>query len=335
MKGRPIAIAATTIAARRIPRIAIVLNPRTQKRVADRTRSTDSAAKKASRAAKTETATTISGDATGAPAGDLSRAERRVAEERTAPRAAVIHEAIRSEGESELRRPISALIWSGMAAGLSIGFSLVASGLIRVHLADTTWRPLVSSFGYSVGFLAVILGRQQLYTENTLTVMLPLFTLRDLSTLTQVLRLWVVVLLANLLGACMFAWALARFDLFSPEATKSFADIATIAVSVGWSTLLTRGIVAGWLIALMVWMMPGADSSRAFIIVVMTYLVSLGNLPHGIAGSVDGFFLVARGALSWRQMLGSYLTPVLIGNTIGGVSLVAFFNHAQVVFSGE
>jgi formate/nitrite transporter FocA (FNT family) len=222
-----------------------------------------------------------------------------------------------------------------MAAGLSIGFSLVASGLIRAQLADTSWRPLVASFGYSVGFLAVILGRQQLYTENTLTVMLPLLTLRDLATLVQVIRLWVVVLLANLAGACMFAWALASFNLFSPEATGSFADIAATAVSVGWTTLLARGVVAGWLIALMVWMMPGADSSRAFIIVVMTYLVALGNLPHGIAGSVDGFFLVARGAMSWRHMLGDYLTPVLIGNTIGGVSLVAFFNHAQVVFSGD
>ena len=89
--------------------------------------------------------------------------------------------------------------------------------------------------------------------------------------------------------------------------------------------------LAGWLIALMVWMMPGADSSRAFIIVVMTYLVSLGRLPHGIAGSVDGFFLVARGILSWRSVMGSFLTPVLIGNTVGGVLLVAFFNHAQVI----
>ena len=301
----------------------------------ERRQPTDSSTKKTPRSAKTQTATTMSGDSTGAPAGDLSRAERRVAEERTAPRAAVIHEAIRSEGESELRRPISALIWSGMAAGLSIGFSLVASGLIRAHLADTSWRPLVASFGYSVGFLAVILGRQQLYTENTLTVMLPLLTIRDLPTLTQVIRLWVVVLLANLAGVCIFAWALTSFDLFGPEATKAFADITTTAVSVGWTTLLARGVVAGWLIALMVWMMPGADSSRAFIVVVMTYLVALGNLPHGIAGSVDGFFLVARGALTWRHMLGDYLTPVLIGNTIGGVSLVAFFNHAQVVFNRD
>jgi formate-nitrite transporter family protein len=264
-------------------------------------------------------------------ATELTKSERRVAEERTAPRAAVIHEAIRAEGEDELQRPLGALVWSGVAAGLSIGFSLVACGLLRAHLPDTSWRPLIVNLGYSVGFLAVILGRQQLYTENTLTVMLPLLTLRDLATLMKVLRLWVIVLVANLAGACLFAWALASFDIFHPEVNSAFTDIASAAVSLGWTTLLVRGVVAGWLIALMVWMIPAADSSRALIIVVMTYLVALGELPHGIAGSVDGFYLVARGSMSWSSALGGYLTPVLIGNTIGGVSLVAIFNHAQVV----
>ena len=270
-------------------------------------------------------------EAIGDSATELSQSERRIAKERTALRAAVIHEAIRAEGASELRRPISALIWSGLAAGLSIGFSPVASGLLLAHLADTSWRPLVTNLGYSVGFLAVILGRQQLYTENTLTVVLPLLTLRDLPTLMQVLRLWSVVLIANVTGACAFAWALATLNIFTPEVNSAFAAIASAATSAGWTTLVLRGIVAGWLIALMVWMMPGADSSRAFIIVVMTYLVALGGLPHAIAGSVDGFFLVATGSLSWGRMLCNYLAPVLIGNTIGGVSLVAFFNHAQVV----
>ncbi len=145
------------------------------------------------------------------------------------------------------------------------------------------------------------------------------------------LRLWAVVLIANLAGACAFAWALASFGIFKPEVNNAFVDIAGAATSVGWTALLVRGIVAGWSIALMVWMMPGADSSRAFIIVVMTYKVALGGLPHGIAGSVDGFFLVAREAMPLSRMLGMYLIPVLIGNTIGGVALVAFFNHAQVV----
>jgi formate/nitrite transporter FocA (FNT family) len=161
--------------------------------------------KKSSRHVRTETTKPPSPDVTGDSAAALSQSERDLARQRTAPRAAVIHEAIRAEGEGELRRPIGALIWSGLAAGLSIGFSLVASGLLQAHLPDTSWRPLLADLGYSVGFLAVILGRQQLYTENTLTVILPLLTLRDLSTGLQVLRLWSVVLVANLTGACVFA----------------------------------------------------------------------------------------------------------------------------------
>ena len=118
-------------------------------------------------------------DQIGDSAGELTESEKRIAEERTALRAAVIHEAIRTEGEAELLRPASALMWSGMAAGLSMGFSLAAMGLLYSRLPDTQWRPLITDLGYTVGFLVVILGRQHLYTENTLTVMLPLLTNRD------------------------------------------------------------------------------------------------------------------------------------------------------------
>lgn len=273
-------------------------------------------------------------EGSGDSATELTQTERKVARQRTAPRAAVIHEAIRVEGEGELRRPVSALVWSGLAAGLSISFSLVARGLLQSRLPDTTWRPLLADFGYSVGFLAVILGRQQLYTENTLTVMLPLFTRRDLETLLQVLRLWTVVLVSNLGGTCLFAFGLAHFNIFPPDANSVFLQVSLHAVSQTWTALFVRAIVAGWLIALMVWMMPGADSSRPFVIVMMTYLVALGDLPHSIVGSTDGFFLVARGVVSWGHLLGNYLAPIVIGNTIGGVALVAFFNHAQVV-TGE
>jgi formate/nitrite transporter FocA (FNT family) len=144
-------------------------------------------------------------DLVGNSATELTESEKRVAKERSSLRAAVIHEAIRSEGEAELRRPASALIWSGLAAGLSMGFSLAAMGLIHSRLPNTPWRPLITDFGYSIGFLAVILGHQHLYTENTLTVMLPLLTKRDRKTLWAMLRLWSIVLLANVIGAGVIA----------------------------------------------------------------------------------------------------------------------------------
>ncbi len=229
--------------------------------------------------------------------------------------------------EGELQRPVQALIWSGLAAGLSMGFSLVATGLLESHLEGPA-RSLVGHLGYCVGFLAVILGRQQLFTENTLTVMLPLLTRRDLATGLNMLRVWSTVLIANLVGTYVFAYVLANGEIVSPEVSATFAKLAFTALAPSWGVLLLRGIYAGWLIALLVWMMPAAENSKPLIII--TYLIALGHFPHVIAGAVEACFLVATGAIPWTG-LAHFALPTLLGNTIGGVLLVAFFNHAQVI----
>src|SRR5579862_8081883 len=95
--------------------------------------------------------------------------EEKQVQERVAIGAHIVHETIRREGEDELKRSWSALAWSGLAAGLSMGFSLVAEGLLAAYLPNTRWQPLIAKLGYSVGFLIVTLGRQQVFTESTLT----------------------------------------------------------------------------------------------------------------------------------------------------------------------
>ncbi len=110
---------------------------------------------------------------------DLSPKEQDAVAAQSRPNAALIHETIRAEGESELERTWWALITSGIAAGLSMGFSLVVEGLLQSHLPDAPWRELISKFGYTAGFLIVVLGRQQLFTENTLTPILPLLHNRN------------------------------------------------------------------------------------------------------------------------------------------------------------
>ena len=157
---------------------------------------------------------------------DLNESEKEEAKERSSASPPVIHEAVRREGEEELKRTSSALAWSGLAAGLSMGFSLIAEGLLRSKLPDAPWRPLVTKFGYSAGFLLVILGRQQLFTENTLTPMLPLFHRKDAQTLLNVARLWAVVLATNMLGALMISFILARTGAFPPELHAAFGGIA-------------------------------------------------------------------------------------------------------------
>ena len=204
----------------------------------------------------------------------LAEAEQKRVEERVAPRAAVVYETIRREGEDELTRPVAALAWSGIAAGLSMGFSMVAEGLLRSHLPDAEWRPLVVKLGYSVGFLIVVLGRQQLFTENTLTAILPLLARKNQSTLWRVATLWAVVLATNLIGALVFAWVAGNTSVFGPDMQRAFTEIGQDAIGVGAGNAVLRGIFAGWLIALMVWLMPTADGARVHIIII-TYVVGL------------------------------------------------------------
>ncbi|HMR68580.1 MAG TPA: formate/nitrite transporter family protein, partial [Anaerolineae bacterium] len=118
----------------------------------------------------------------------LDQNDKKEVRRRTAPRAAIVYETIRREGEDELDRTTAALIYSGLAAGLSMGFSFLGEALLQAHLPEAPWRPLISKAGYSLGFLIVILGRQQLFTENTLTPILQLLDRLDVKTLMQVLR---------------------------------------------------------------------------------------------------------------------------------------------------
>jgi formate/nitrite transporter FocA (FNT family) len=256
--------------------------------------------------------------------------EEQEIEERTAPHARVVYEAIRAEGSEELERPASALFWSALAAGLSMGFSFGSEALIQHALPDTSWRPLIAKFGYTVGFVIVILGRQQLFTENTLTAVLPLLKEKTGAMLAKVLRLWGVVLLANLLGAFAFALVAASTRAFRPEVATAFTEIATSAVEKGFGTIFVRAVFAGWLIALMVWLLPYAETARFWVVVLITYAVGLGEFDHIIIGSVEGFYLALRGVVSWGQLLGGYMLPTLLGNILGGVVLVALLGHAQV-----
>ena len=261
---------------------------------------------------------------------DLSATERQRMSDAIRLKAALVHEIIREDGEEELARSVSALAWSGLAAGLSMGFSLVVEGLLHHYLPDAQWRPLIASFGYSTGFVIVVLGRQQLFTENTLTGVIPVLTRRDRASLIALLRLWAVVLLANLVGAGLFAALAAAAPLFEPNLHEDFLAIGEAAAQGGFVALFVQAVLAGWLIGLMVWLLPGAGSSRLIVILLITYIVGLGGFAHIIAGSVEVLYLVLSGETSFLFYLVDYLVPVLAGNIVGGSALVAMLNHAQV-----
>ena len=276
------------------------------------------------------------GDASQGVTVDLSPHEQREAGRRAGLRAAVVFESVRQEGERELQRPAVALAFSGLAAGLSMGLSLVGSGLVRAALPAAPWRPLLENAGYTLGFLIVILGRQQLFTENTVTAILPLLDDPDKrQKFVAVVRLWAVVLVSNLAGALAFAFAVAHSGAFSAEVHRAFLELGMATLQYDFATTLVKGIFAGWIIALLVWLLPTAEGSRVAVIIILTYLVGLGSLSHVIAGSVEAFYAVLVGAASWTHFALDFLLPVFLGNSIGGVLLVSLLNYGQVAVKSE
>jgi formate/nitrite transporter FocA (FNT family) len=199
-----------------------------------------------------------------------------------------------------------------------MGFSFLAEGILRANLPDVSWRPLVTKVGYSVGFLIVILGSQQLFTENTLTPMVPLLAEKTREKLRQALRLWGTVFVANMLGTLLFGLALARLAVVEPGIKRALSDIAGEAMRHdSWTTLL-HAVYAGWIIALLVWVLPGAESNKVAVIVVMTWLIAVGGFAHVIAGSSEVLYPAWRGEASWADALAGFVLPSLIGNMVGG-----------------
>ncbi|SKA33780.1 formate/nitrite transporter family protein [Consotaella salsifontis] len=241
-----------------------------------------------------------------------------------------IYEIVREEGVQELARPVTSLWWSGLTAGLSIGFSILTEATLRSALPDSTWAPLIANWGYSVGFLIVILGRQQLFTEITLTAVLPVLANPSLRGVWAVMRLWTIVLAANLVGTIVFGAGIALDVMHRPEVTQAALELSREAMAHSWVTILLRAMAAGWLMATIGWLLPSSEGSPISIIVLMTYLIALLGLSHIVAGSVEAVALVVAGEQSLRSIILGFYLPCLAGNAIGGSALFALISYAQV-----
>jgi formate/nitrite transporter FocA (FNT family) len=250
-------------------------------------------------------------------------------EVRVSATAASVYRAILLEGEMELRRTLTSLGLSGFAAGLSMGFSFLAEGFLTYYLPDAHWTPLIAKFGYAVGFVVVILGRQQLFTENTVTPVFPLFQRWSWGRAGCVARLMGIVLLGNLLGATLFA-AIAYWAAPWPEEVSgTLATVAQHAIGLSAERHFFGGIFAGWIIALLVWILPFSGNGRLAVIVGLTYLIGLGGFSHVIAGSVEAVYGVLAGDFRFGEACLLFFLPTLAGNLLGGVAFVAAINHGQ------
>ena len=246
------------------------------------------------------------------------------------PRAAVLHEIIRLQGDMELERSIAALFWSALAAGLTMGLSLMGMGLLNSRLPDGDGFKVIASFGYCAGFLAVILARQQLFTENTLTAVLPVMSKPTLANAGRLLRLWSVVLVGNLCGTLLVAYVMLHLPIFDTKTDQAFLEIGRKVMENDAGQMFAKGIISGWMIATMVWMIPSMESAKMWIIIVITYLMALGDFTHIVVGSAEVSYLVFAGELSWHDFWLVFAGPTLAGNIIGGSFIFALISHAQI-----
>lgn len=261
----------------------------------------------------------------------LSYRDRMAVEEheRLSPR--LVYEIIRHHGIEELVRPRRALIFSGVIAGIIITFSFICKAIFAAYLPDTAWAPLVSNFGYTVGFLLVILGHMQLFTENTITTVVPMFNPLTLKKVWAVARLWTIVLCSNLVGTTLAAWFLLNGKVVNPEFTQAMDEIARHVAHFSGSENLWRGIPAGVLIASIVWMMPSAKYSAFMLVLFFTYLIALGDFTHIVVGSSEMAYWVMKGQASLYDYFVRFLIPTGIGNIIGGTGIFTLLIYVQVV----
>ncbi|MDD9849425.1 formate transporter [Escherichia coli] len=260
----------------------------------------------------------------------LSWREKMAVEEHEKLSPRLVYEIIRRDGAEELDRPTAALIFSGIAAGLVISFSFVFKAIIASYIpTDAIWTDLITNFGYTIGFLIAILGPMQLFTENTITTVVPLFKPFTLDKLRAVGRLWGIVILCNIIGTALASLFFLTTDLFTPNIDKALDELAHHVASFSATQNLLNGVMSGLLIAALVWMLPSV-SNKFLVIFFMTYLIGLGDFTHVVVGSTEMSYLVWQGEASLGEYLFNFLIPTTIGNIIGGTGVFTLLIYGQV-----
>lgn len=251
-------------------------------------------------------------------------------EEQLPSRAMAIHEHIRQDGEKEMERDAMALLWSAIAAGLSMGASLLVKGIFHVKLDGIPGSYVMESLGYTFGFIIVIMARQQLFTENTVTAVLPVMQNPTRKNGGLLLRLWSVVLLGNLIGTAIAAWAFEYMPIFDEATRNAFVEIGMEVMKNTPAEMFSNAIISGWLVATMVWMFPAAGSAKIVVIILMTWVIALADTTHIVVGAVEIFYLVFNGTIPWTDFLWPFAIPTLAGNICGGTFIFALLSHAQI-----
>jgi formate/nitrite transporter FocA (FNT family) len=281
--------------------------------------------------ARSDAAPAPNDEAPGVAASNLSPDEVGEVGKRSLANPRVVHEVVRQQGEEELDRAWTSLVSSGVAAGVSISASVFARAFLSSGLPkDAAWTPLVSALGYTVGFVIVIMGRLELFTETTITAVLPVATQPTLGNFVRLGRLWGLVLLANLAGSLLVALLIAKGLILSPEHRTAVLELSRQAMAHDVPTIILLGIPAGFLVASIAWILPNSQGQEMWIIILITWVVGAGDFSHVVAGSVEAFVLWCNGESGFGQTFGGFILPALLGNVVGGTGLFAVLAHGTV-----
>jgi formate/nitrite transporter FocA (FNT family)/protein-disulfide isomerase len=257
----------------------------------------------------------------GAPAAGAAVRDRFSADE--------IFQRVVATADEEFDRSFRLLFLSGLAAGFAMSLSFVGVASLTALLGDDGSASAAGYLLYPLGFLFVVLGSYQLFTENTLTPVTLVLT--RIASIPALLRVWGVVFAANVLGVAASAYVLANTGVLSPEAAAAASEIGRHFFELSWADIFWKGVFAGVLIAGMVWLIHAARDTAARVLVVfaLAYAVGAAELAHCIVGSAETLYVVFNGEESLWAFLSHFLAPATLGNTVGGVVFVALLNYSQ------
>lgn len=261
---------------------------------------------------------------------ELPKNERSVLHENAPLPPRIIYNIIRQEGEEELKRPLQALAFSGLAAGVLVSFSFLFRSIFHMYLDGYQVEPLVSCLGYTVGFLIVILGRMQLFTENPITTIIPLLSEFSWLRLYEVIRLWSTVFFFNILGTAIAAAFYSSPYTLTPEIEAAMHDVAVKVMTLSPVENILRGIPAGIIIASIVWISPQTKYFKFVMIMFLVYFIALGDFAHVVVGSCEMAYVVLANNASFFDYFFRFLIPCGLGNVIGGTLIFTLLVYYQV-----
>jgi len=240
-----------------------------------------------------------------------------------------IFDAATANARSELKRGSLGLTFSGLAGGITLGLTGIGVASIRAALGDGGWQDLVAYLIYPIGFIAVIIGRQQLFTENTLYPVV--LVLDERKHVLATLRLWVVVFASNIAVAVLFAGLCIYTTALRPDIQAKLVELGSQAAPGTFGHLFWSGVVGGWLIALVAWMVTASHWTIGQVAMVwlLTFIVGIGHFAHCVVTSCEILASTMGGAVSVGSYL-HWLAAATLGNIIGGVGIVSVLNYGQV-----